>query len=212
MEIEGKVALVTGAGAAGTGRAIARALAERGATVAVNDLDDEGGTRTVELIEADGGTAGFVRADVTQEDEIRAAIRFAVDTFGGLDILVNNAGGTAVAALPGRAGRALEPHPRPQPPRADARDPACTPGDAKARRRGRRQHLLGRGNRLAAAQLARVRRREGGPRAAHGDARSAGGKRQGPRELHRPELDRDPGGAHGARGDDPGGASRGCRR
>jgi NAD(P)-dependent dehydrogenase (short-subunit alcohol dehydrogenase family) len=94
VEIEGKVALVTGAGAAGTGRAIARALAERGATVAVNDLDVEGGTRTVELIEADGGTAGFVRADVTQEEEIRAAIRFAVDTFGGIDILVNNAGGT----------------------------------------------------------------------------------------------------------------------
>jgi NAD(P)-dependent dehydrogenase (short-subunit alcohol dehydrogenase family) len=94
VEIEGKVALVTGAGAAGTGRAIARALAERGAPVAVNDLDVEGGTRTVELIEADGGTAGFVRADVTQEEEIRAAIRFAVDTFGGIDILVNNAGGT----------------------------------------------------------------------------------------------------------------------
>jgi NAD(P)-dependent dehydrogenase (short-subunit alcohol dehydrogenase family) len=100
VEIEGKIALVTGAGAAGTGRAIARALAEKGATVAVNDLDDEGGTRTVELIEADGGTAGFVRADVTQEEEIRAAIRFAVDTFGGIDILVNNAGGTAGPHFP----------------------------------------------------------------------------------------------------------------
>jgi NAD(P)-dependent dehydrogenase (short-subunit alcohol dehydrogenase family) len=94
VEIEGKVALVTGAGAAGTGRAIARALAEKGASVAVNDLDEEGGTRTVELIEADGGTAGFVQADVTREDEIRGAIQFAADRFGGLDILVNNAGGT----------------------------------------------------------------------------------------------------------------------
>jgi NAD(P)-dependent dehydrogenase (short-subunit alcohol dehydrogenase family) len=100
VEIEGKVALVTGAGAAGTGRAIARALAEKGATVAVNDLDEEGGTRTVELIEADGGTAGFVRADVTREDEIRAAIRFSVDKFGGLDILVNNAGGTSWPHFP----------------------------------------------------------------------------------------------------------------
>jgi NAD(P)-dependent dehydrogenase (short-subunit alcohol dehydrogenase family) len=100
VEIDGKIALVTGAGAAGTGRAIARALAEKGATVAVNDLDEEGGPRTVELIEADGGTAGFVRADVTREDEIRAAIRFAVDTFGGLDILVNNAGGTASPHFP----------------------------------------------------------------------------------------------------------------
>jgi NAD(P)-dependent dehydrogenase (short-subunit alcohol dehydrogenase family) len=94
MEIRGKVALVTGAGAAGTGRAIARALAERGAAVAVNDLDENGGGETVRLIEAAGGKAAFVRADMTQEDEIRAAIDFAVRTFGGLDILVNNAGGT----------------------------------------------------------------------------------------------------------------------
>jgi NAD(P)-dependent dehydrogenase (short-subunit alcohol dehydrogenase family) len=94
MEIRGKVALVTGAGAAGTGRAIARALAERGAAVAVNDLDENGGGETVRLIEAAGGKAAFVQADMTQEDEIRAAIDFAVRTFGGLDILVNNAGGT----------------------------------------------------------------------------------------------------------------------
>ena len=85
---------MTGAGAAGTGRAIARALAERGAAVVVNDLDEEGGAKTVQLIEADGGKAGFVRADMTREDEIRAAVQYAADTFGGLDILVNNAGGT----------------------------------------------------------------------------------------------------------------------
>ena len=94
MEIEGRVALVTGAGAAGTGRAIARALAEKGAAVVVNDLDEEGGTKTVRLIEAEGGKADFVRADMTREGEIRAAVQFAADTFGGLDILVNNAGGT----------------------------------------------------------------------------------------------------------------------
>jgi NAD(P)-dependent dehydrogenase (short-subunit alcohol dehydrogenase family) len=94
VEIRGKVALVTGAGASGTGRAIARALGERGAAVAVNDLNESGGTETVRLIEAAEGKAAFVRADMTQEDEIRAAIAFAVNTFGGLDILVNNAGGT----------------------------------------------------------------------------------------------------------------------
>jgi NAD(P)-dependent dehydrogenase (short-subunit alcohol dehydrogenase family) len=94
VEIRGKVALVTGAGASGTGRAIARALGERGAAVAVNDLNESGGTETVRLIEAAEGKAAFVRADMTQEDEIRAAIAFAVNTFGGLDVLVNNAGGT----------------------------------------------------------------------------------------------------------------------
>jgi NAD(P)-dependent dehydrogenase (short-subunit alcohol dehydrogenase family) len=94
VEIRGKVALVTGAGANGTGRAIARALGEQGALVAVNDLDESGGAETVRLIEAAGGNAAFVRADMTQEEEIQAAIAFAVGTFGGLDILVNNAGGT----------------------------------------------------------------------------------------------------------------------
>jgi NAD(P)-dependent dehydrogenase (short-subunit alcohol dehydrogenase family) len=94
VEIRGKVALVTGAGAAGTGRAIARALAEKGAAVVVNDVDETGGSETVRLIEAGGGKAAFAHADMTRDDEIRAAIRFAVDTFGGLDILVNNAGGT----------------------------------------------------------------------------------------------------------------------
>ena len=85
---------MTGAGANGTGRAIARTLGERGALVAVNDLDESGGTETVRLIEAAGGKAAFVRADMTQEEEIQAAIEFTVSTFGGLDILVNNAGGT----------------------------------------------------------------------------------------------------------------------
>jgi NAD(P)-dependent dehydrogenase (short-subunit alcohol dehydrogenase family) len=94
VEIRGKVALVTGAGAPGTGRAIARALGGRGALVVVNDLDESGGSETVRLIEAAGGRAAFVRADMTQEEEIQAAIAFAVSTFGGLDILVNNAGGT----------------------------------------------------------------------------------------------------------------------
>jgi NAD(P)-dependent dehydrogenase (short-subunit alcohol dehydrogenase family) len=94
VNIDGKVALVTGGGAGGTGRAIAFELARRGAFVAVNDLDDTGGGETVRRIEEAGGEAAFVRADVTREDEIRAAIDFASDTFGGLDILVNNAGGT----------------------------------------------------------------------------------------------------------------------
>ena len=94
MDLEGKVALVTGAGAAGTGRAVATALGERGVAVAVNDIVDEGGAETVRLIDAAGGRARFVRADMSREDEIRSAIESARDEFGGLDVLVNNAGGT----------------------------------------------------------------------------------------------------------------------
>jgi NAD(P)-dependent dehydrogenase (short-subunit alcohol dehydrogenase family) len=90
--IEGKVALVTGAGAGGTGRAIAARLARGGAAVVVDDLDEDGGTATVRLIQEAGGRAIFVRADVTSETDIERMVAVAERTFGGLDILVNNAG------------------------------------------------------------------------------------------------------------------------
>jgi len=91
MQIEGKVALVTGAGY-GIGRGIALQLAATGAQAVVNDVNDEHGHETVDMIESAGGKAAFVHADVTLDDEIRRMIAFAQETFGGLDILVNNAG------------------------------------------------------------------------------------------------------------------------
>jgi NAD(P)-dependent dehydrogenase (short-subunit alcohol dehydrogenase family) len=94
MRIEGKVALVTGAGGRGTGRAIARRLAQGGAAVVVTDLAEEGGAATVREIESTEGRAAFVRADMTSQNEVEEMISFAARTFGGLDILVNNAGGT----------------------------------------------------------------------------------------------------------------------
>ena len=92
--IEGKVALVTGAGSEGTGRAIALRLARGGAAVAVNDLDAKGAAETVGRIEHAGGRAAVVLADVTSEPDVEAMIAFAERTFDGVDILVNNAGGT----------------------------------------------------------------------------------------------------------------------
>jgi NAD(P)-dependent dehydrogenase (short-subunit alcohol dehydrogenase family) len=94
MRIEGKVAVVTGAGGRGTGRAIARRLAQGGAAVVVNDIDVEDGAATAREIESAGGRAVFVRADVTRETDVEEVIAVAVRTFGGLDILVNNAGAT----------------------------------------------------------------------------------------------------------------------
>ena len=91
MEIAGRVALVTGAGA-GIGRATAVRLAREGAAVAVADFDDGTGQETVREIEAASGRAGFVRVDVAGDADVRAMVDFAVTTFGGLDILVNNAG------------------------------------------------------------------------------------------------------------------------
>lgn len=91
MNLNGKVAIITGSGGGGTGRAAARRFAREGADVVVSDLNDAGGRETVTLIEADGGRAAFCHADVRIESDIRALIVFAEATFGGLDILVNNA-------------------------------------------------------------------------------------------------------------------------
>jgi NAD(P)-dependent dehydrogenase (short-subunit alcohol dehydrogenase family) len=90
MELEGKVALVTGAGM-GIGKAIALRLAAEGAAVAVNDIDDSSGLQTAEEIERAGGRAVFILADVANESDVEKMIALAEDAFGGLDILVNNA-------------------------------------------------------------------------------------------------------------------------
>ncbi len=92
MNIQGKVAIVTGAGGGGSGRGIARRLVRDGASVVVNDIDDCGGRETVRRIEAEGGHAVFFRADVGVEVEVCALIAFAEKTYGGIDIMVNSAG------------------------------------------------------------------------------------------------------------------------
>jgi NAD(P)-dependent dehydrogenase (short-subunit alcohol dehydrogenase family) len=92
MDIMGKVAIVTGAGGGGSGRAIARRLARDGSSVVVSDIDEGGGRETLRLIEAEAGRAAFFRADVGDETEVRALTSFAEKTYGGLDIMVNNAG------------------------------------------------------------------------------------------------------------------------
>jgi NAD(P)-dependent dehydrogenase (short-subunit alcohol dehydrogenase family) len=91
MDLSGKVAIVTGSGGEGCGRAIARRFAREGCAVVVSDIQEPGGRETVELIEAEGGRAAFFRADVRKESDIIALIQFAEQTFGGLDVLVNNA-------------------------------------------------------------------------------------------------------------------------
>lgn len=89
--MQGKVALVTGAGA-GIGRACAIALAAAGARVVVSDVTAEGGNETVGLIERTGSEALFVETDVSSGAAVKALIDLAVRRFGGLDCAVNNAG------------------------------------------------------------------------------------------------------------------------
>lgn len=92
MELAGKVALVTGA-SRGIGRAIAVALAKKGAKVAINYAHDEEGARETErLCREAGAEAMIVKADVRNREEVRVMVEKIVERFGGIDILVNNAG------------------------------------------------------------------------------------------------------------------------
>jgi NAD(P)-dependent dehydrogenase (short-subunit alcohol dehydrogenase family) len=91
QRFSGKVALVTG-GASGIGRASAVAFAREGASVVVSDVAVEGGEETVRLIEEAGGEATFVRADVSDAEEVETLIRRTVEAYGRLDCAFNNAG------------------------------------------------------------------------------------------------------------------------
>ncbi|KPM50959.1 oxidoreductase [Frankia sp. R43] len=89
--LDGRSAIVTGAGS-GVGRASALRFAEEGARVVCADIDLGSAKETVGLIEAAGGTAVAVACDVSQEDDVAAAVAAAVESFGRLDIMFNNAG------------------------------------------------------------------------------------------------------------------------
>jgi NAD(P)-dependent dehydrogenase (short-subunit alcohol dehydrogenase family) len=90
-ELNGKVAIVTGAGQ-GIGRAYAEALAGAGAAVAVADIDTPNGEETAKLIVDAGGRAIFVETDVASEPSVQHLVETTVDQLGGVDIIVNNAG------------------------------------------------------------------------------------------------------------------------
>jgi NAD(P)-dependent dehydrogenase (short-subunit alcohol dehydrogenase family) len=96
--VEGKVALVTGAGA-GIGRGIAELLAREGAAVVVANRNATAGQETVARITAAGGRAVFAATDVRREQDCQRAVQQAVDAYGRLDCLVNNAGVFPRAAL-----------------------------------------------------------------------------------------------------------------
>lgn len=89
--VAGKIAIVTGGGQ-GMGRSHSLLLAEEGATVVITDVNETSGKSVADEINASGGTAVFIRHDVTSSSDWKAVVDEAVKKFGKVDILVNNAG------------------------------------------------------------------------------------------------------------------------
>ena len=98
--LEGKVAIVTGAGS-GIGKATAKLFAKEGAKVVVSDISDEHGKSAVDEIKKEGGEAFFIKADSSKPGDHEALVKQTVDKYGSLDIAVNNAGIGGPFALTG---------------------------------------------------------------------------------------------------------------
>lgn len=99
LALGGRVALVTGSGS-GHGRSIARRLAEAGAAVVVHHrTSDRGALEVVDAIQASGGRAVALQADLTEGEEVNGLFNAGVEALGRLDIVINNAGAYPLAPL-----------------------------------------------------------------------------------------------------------------
>ena len=99
LDFTGKVAFVTGCGSVGpgwgNGKATAVLLARRGAKVFGTDIVLQAAEETRAIIEKEGGTCVVRACDMTQSDQVKAAVDACVEQFGRIDVLVNNVGGSA---------------------------------------------------------------------------------------------------------------------
>jgi NAD(P)-dependent dehydrogenase (short-subunit alcohol dehydrogenase family) len=93
VELNGKVVIVTG-GAMGMGAATAELCAKAGGKVVIADFNEEKGREETQKIIDAGGTAAFVKTDVSDPEQVEAMVQFAVDTYGRLDAAINNAART----------------------------------------------------------------------------------------------------------------------
>jgi A-factor type gamma-butyrolactone 1'-reductase (1S-forming) len=98
LEFAGKVALITG-GNSGIGAATARRVAEMGAQVVITGRRKSEGQLLVDEIRRNGGSAAFIQADLSQPEQVRLIVPFAVEAFGRLDYAFNNAGISGTSRL-----------------------------------------------------------------------------------------------------------------
>jgi len=90
MDFSGKTIIVTGAGG-GIGEGYARACAAKGMNVVIAELNEEGGQRVADEINAEGGSALFVKTDVGSEESAQACAAATMDKYGAINYLINNA-------------------------------------------------------------------------------------------------------------------------
>lgn len=95
MRLQGKIALITGAGS-GIGRACAELFAREGCRVAIAEIDDKTGEAACQQVRDAGGDAIYVKTNVSSPESVEAAVQRTVQAFGGLDILYNNVGGSTM--------------------------------------------------------------------------------------------------------------------
>jgi NAD(P)-dependent dehydrogenase (short-subunit alcohol dehydrogenase family) len=103
MKLDGRVALITGAGS-GLGRHSSQLFAAQGAKIAIVDIDGDRAEQTLKLVEQAGGDAIAITADVADKQQITAAIQQTLDTYGKLDIAWANAGIVSRGGVPTVAG------------------------------------------------------------------------------------------------------------
>ena len=99
VRLDGKAALIIGA-SSGIGRACAEVCAEAGAEVMVADIDEVKGGEVTDAINGQGGTAAFIRVDVTDERSVAESIAATVKRFSRLQVLVNTAGAADLGSAP----------------------------------------------------------------------------------------------------------------